>query len=86
MILIQFQVNHEKYETLSANTPIHIFINRINNRLVVKIKVGYKLEITMSLIPLTITFTDQNGRLLEIEDGFVSFSRCLSGKYWQKIK
>lgn len=53
---------------MSTNTPIHLFINRINNRLIVQIKVGHKFKITMSLIPLTITFTDQNSRLLEIED------------------
>ena len=35
----------QKHETLSANPPIHIYISRINNRLVLKIKKGYKLEL-----------------------------------------
>ena len=34
-----------KNETLSTNPPIHIYINTINNRLVVKIKDGYKLNL-----------------------------------------
>ena len=33
---------HEKWTTI---TPIHVYINRINNRLVFKIKDGYKLEL-----------------------------------------
>ena len=31
----------------SINPPIHIYINRINNRLVFKIKDGYKLKLQM---------------------------------------
>ena len=41
-------------KTLPTNPPIHIYINRINNRLVFKIKDGYKLELptpeTMKLL------------------------------------
>ena len=40
-----YQVYHKKHETLPTNPPIHIYINRINNRLVFKIKDGYKLEL-----------------------------------------
>ena len=32
-------------ETLTAIPPIHVYINRINNTLVFKIKEGYKLEL-----------------------------------------
>ena len=35
----------KKHETLTTNPPIHVYINRINNRLVFKIKDGYKLEL-----------------------------------------
>ena len=35
----------KKHETLTANSPIHVCINGINNRLVFKIKDAYKLEI-----------------------------------------
>ena len=33
------------HETLTTIPPIHVYINRINNRLVLKIKDGYKLEL-----------------------------------------
>ena len=38
-------IYHKKHETLTANPPIHVYINRINNRLIFKIKDGYKLEL-----------------------------------------
>ena len=34
----------KKHETLTTIPPIHIYINRINNRLEFKIKDGYKLK------------------------------------------
>ena len=38
----------KKHETLTATPPIHVYINRIDNKLVRKIKIGYKLELKMS--------------------------------------
>ena len=35
----------KKHETLTKIHPIYVYINRINNRLVFKIKDGYKLEL-----------------------------------------
>ena len=35
----------EKHKILPTNPHIHIYISRINNRLVLKIKDGYKLEL-----------------------------------------
>ena len=35
----------KKLETLATIPSIHVYINRINNRLVFKIKDGYKLEL-----------------------------------------
>ena len=35
----------KKHETLTTTPLIHVYINRINNRLVFKIKHGYKLEL-----------------------------------------
>ena len=35
----------KKHEILTTIPPIHVYINRINNRLVFKIKDGYKLEL-----------------------------------------
>ena len=37
----------KKHETLTTIPPIHVYINRINSRLVFKIKDGYKLELQM---------------------------------------
>ena len=41
----------KKHETLTTIPPIHVYINRTNNRLVFKIKEGRKLELQ---IPETI--------------------------------
>ena len=38
----------KSYETLTAIPPIHVYVNRINNRLVFKIKDGYNLELKIS--------------------------------------
>ena len=40
---IEYIIN--KHETLKINPPIHVYINRINNRLVFKIKDEYKLDL-----------------------------------------
>ena len=42
MGLILFIKKYEKWTTI---TPIHVYINRINNRLVFKVKDVYKLEL-----------------------------------------
>ena len=53
----------KKHETLTTISPIHVFINRINNRLVFKIKAGYKLELktpeTMKLFRSTEKLIDK---------------------------
>ena len=36
---------HKKHEALPTNPPVYIYINRINNRLVFKIKDGYELKL-----------------------------------------
>ena len=58
-----FRVHHKKHETLITNPPIHIYINRINNRSVFKIKEGYKLELgtpeTMKLFSSTKKLIDK---------------------------
>ena len=38
-------MQHKKHETLTTIPPIHVYAKRINNRLVFKIKDGYKLEL-----------------------------------------
>ena len=52
----------KEHETLTAIPPIHVHINRINNRLVLKIKDGYKPELktpkTMKLFGSTKNLID----------------------------
>ena len=47
----------KKHETLSDNPPIKIYSNKIKNRIIFKIKTGYKLELltpeTMKLLGST---------------------------------
>ena len=44
---IQYCIKHimKKHEILTTIPPIHVYINRINNRLLFKIKDGSKLEL-----------------------------------------
>ena len=44
---IQYYIEYiiKKHETLTTIPPIHVYINRINNRLVFKMKDGYKVEL-----------------------------------------
>ena len=44
---IQYYVEYiiKKHETLTENLPVQIYVNRIKNRIVFKIKTGYKLEL-----------------------------------------
>ena len=52
----------KKHETFGENAPILIYANTINNRIVFKIKSGYKLELlskeTMKLLGSTNDITD----------------------------
>ena len=49
-----FEVIIEKYEILAENRPIQIYLNKIKNRIIFKIKAGYKLALlspeTMKLL------------------------------------
>ena len=51
----EFVIN--KHETLTENPPVKIYVNKIKNRIVFKIKSGYKLELltpgTMKLLGST---------------------------------
>ena len=40
-----FEFFIKKYETLTENPPVQIYPNKIKNRIVFKIKTGYKLEL-----------------------------------------
>ena len=43
---IEFTI--KKHKTLTENPPVQIYTNKIKNRIVFKIKVGYKLELLSS--------------------------------------
>ena len=43
-----FEFIIKKHETLTENPPIQIYPNKIKNRIVFKIKTGYKLELLSS--------------------------------------
>ena len=61
----------KREETLTTIPPIHVYINRVNNRSVLKIKDGYKLELqtpeTMKLISTTKKKQKQTTQKLEKE-------------------
>ena len=52
-----FEFIIKKHETLTENPPVQIYPNKIKNRIVFKIKIGYKLELlspqTMKLLGST---------------------------------
>ena len=62
---------NKKHETLTTIPPIHVYINRINNRLVFKIKDGYKVELQT---PETIKLfgSTKNKRIDKIKNGGIS--------------
>ena len=51
----------KNHEALTTIPPIHVYINRINNRLVFKIKNGYKLGLQM---PETMKLFGRTKRLI----------------------
>ena len=40
-----FEYIIKKHETITGNTPVLIYVNKIKNRIIFKIKSGYKLEL-----------------------------------------
>ena len=59
-----FEFIIKKHETLTGNPPINIYSNKIKNRIVFKIKTGYKLELltpeTMKLLRSTKNIVDKD--------------------------
>ena len=59
MVLILLQIFRttefiiKKYETFTENPPVQIYSNKMKNKIVFKIKTGYRLEL---LTPETIRF------------------------------
>ena len=83
----------KKKKTLTIIPPFNVSINRINNRLVFKIKDGYKLELqtpeTMKLFGSTKKLINKtkNGEkvaILEIVEGFLVQCNLVVNQYQQK--
>ena len=57
-------IYHQKHEILAKNSPVQIYPNKIKNRIVFKVKTGYKLELlssdTMKLLGSTKKGVDQD--------------------------
>ena len=92
---IQDYINYiiRKHETLTTNPPIHIYINRINNRLVFKIKYRYSLGLqtpeTMKLLGSTKKLIDKtkngkNALSLEVAEAVLVRCNLADNQYYQK--
>ena len=59
-----FEYVPKKHETIADNTPVQVYVNKIKNRIVFKIKTGYKLELlseeTVQLLGSSKKDIDQN--------------------------
>ena len=82
-----FEFIIKKHETLTENPPIQIYPNKIKNRIVFKIKTGYKLELltpeTMRLLGSTkkVVDKDKNGENVpKLESVEVVLVHCNSVK------
>ena len=82
-----------KHEILPTNPPIHIYINRVNNGLVLKMKDGYKVELqtpeTMKLFGSTKkligkTKNGQNVLSLEVVEVVLVHCNLVDNQYQQK--
>ena len=85
----------KKRKTLTRILPIHVYINRVNDRLVLKIKHGYKLELqtpeTMKLFGNTkklIDKTKKGEKVPSIEIFEVVLVQCnlVDSQYQQKFE
>ena len=56
-----FEFIRKKYETFTENPPVQIYPNKMKNRIVFKIKTGYKLEL---LTPETIALLEVEKKML----------------------
>ena len=85
----------KKHETICENAPILIYANTINNRIVFKIKSGYKLELllkeTMRLLGSTLSIVDadkksENAPKLENVEVVLVHCNLVNNSYQQHLK
>ena len=90
-----FEFTFKKYEALTENRPVQIYPNKIKNRIVFKIKTGYKLELlspeTMKLSGSTKkdVHQDKDGEyVVKLESAEVVLVHCnlVNNNYQQALK
>ena len=90
-----FEYIIKKHETIADNPPVQIHVNKIKNRIVFKIKTGYKLELlikeTMQILGSSKKDIDQNknGEIVpRLETAEVVLVHCnlLNNNYQQASK
>ena len=90
-----FEYIIKKHETISNTSPILIYVNKIKNRIVFKIKSGYKLELlskeTMALLGSSsnTTESDKDGELvpkLEVVKVVLVHCNLVNNSYQQPSK
>ena len=90
-----FEYIIKKHETITDVSPVLIYVNEINNRIVFKIKSGYKLELlskeTMKLLGSSTNTIDgdKNSELvrkLEIVDLVLVHCNVVNNSYQQALK
>ena len=90
-----FEFIIKKHETLTENPPVQIYPNKIKNRIVFKIKAGYKLELlsseTMKLLGSTKKDVDQDKDgedipKLESVEAFLVRCNLVNNNYQQSSK
>ena len=63
-IQVYFEYIIKKHETIAGNPPVQIYVNKIKNKIVFKIRRGYKLELltgeTMQLLGSSKKVIDKN--------------------------
>ena len=90
-----FEYIIKKHETIAKNPPVQIFVKKTKNRIVFKVKTGYKLELlpkeTMQLLGSSKKDVDQNkdeeaGPKLEFLDVASLHTNLISNNYQQTSK
>ena len=97
MVLTQFltfkiflNLSSKKHETLTENPPVQIYPNTIKNRIVFKIKTGYKLELltpeTMKLLGIAKKDVDSDVPKLESVEVVLVHCNLLKNDYQHTSK
>ena len=90
-----FEYIIKKHETIAENSPVLIYVNEINNRIVFKIKSGYKLELlskeTMKLLGSSVDIIDSDKNIalvpkLESVDLVLVHCNLVNNSYQQASK